>query len=425
MSNHLAIATVTAALGQIVFTSAQGAVNGVMLRYGRPTAPAQGSSDRRVHVYMFQVTPNVALRNADLPTRRGDGSLSKRPQAALELHYLLTFYGDDQAFEPDRMLGAVARDLHARPVLTAQNISDAINGNLSSLSESDLGDAIERVRFTPATLSLDEQSKLWSVLIQTPHALSVVYTASVVLIDAVETAAPSLPVLKRGQDDRGVNTTLGSSPRLDSAWYGFVQSEGRQPPLPSLAAAQLGARLIITGDKLSGDALSLVFSHALLPDIIIDVASADRDEQHARLTLPDDAGAQNTWAAGVYSVVANVRRGSTVSSSPAWAMVLAPRISAITPNPAATSGGSVTLSVSCHPQVQPTQKATLLIANREVPAQPHPSATDTLDFVVDQAPIGNDQLIWLRVGGAESMPVRIDPATGGFVFDDAQRVSIT
>lgn len=425
MSNHLAIATVTAALGQIVFTSAQGAVNGVQLRFGRPVAPAQGNTDRRVHVYLFQVTPNVALRNADLPTRRSDGSLSKRPQAALELHYMLTFYGDDQSFEPDRMLGAVARDLHARPVLTAQNISDAIGGNPSSLSDSDLGDAIERVRFTPTTLSLDEQSKLWSVLIQTPHALTVVYTASVVLIDAVETAAPTLPVLRRGQDDRGVNTTLGSSPRLDSAWFGFVQSEGRQPPLPSLAAAQLGARVLITGDKLSGDALSLVFKHPLLPPLTVDIATADRDEQHIRLTLPDNGPAQSTWAAGVYNVVADVRHGSAVSSSPAWAMVLAPRISGITPNPAARSGGSVTLSIACHPQVLPDQKATLLIADREIAAQPHAAPTASLDFVIDQAPVGNGQLVWLRIDGAESMPVRIDPANGGFAFDDAQRVSIT
>jgi hypothetical protein len=425
MSNHLAIATVTAALGQIVFTSAQGAVNGVLLRFGRPTPPAQGNTERRVHVYLFQVTPHVALRNADLPTRRADGSLSKRPQAALELHYLLTFYGDDQAFEPDRMLGAVARDLHARPVLTAQNISDAISGNATALGDSDLGDAIERVRFTPHTLTLDEQSKLWSVLIQTPHALSVVYTASVVLIDALENAAPTLPVLKRGQDDRGVNTTLGSSPRLDSAWFGFVQSEGRQPPLPSLAAAQLGARVLITGDKLSGEALSLRFKHPLLPVLTVDVATADRDAQHARLTLPDDGPAQSAWAAGIYSVVADVRHGSTLASSPAWAMVLAPRISAITPNPAARNLGSVTLSVVCHPQVLPGQTATLLIADREIPAQAHAVPTATLDFVIDQAPVGNGQLVWLRIDGAESMPVRMDPANGAFAFDDTQRVSIT
>ena len=42
-------------------------------------------------------TPNHAWNLTDLPTRRGDGSLTRRPVAAIDLHYLITAYGDDGA----------------------------------------------------------------------------------------------------------------------------------------------------------------------------------------------------------------------------------------------------------------------------------------------------------------------------------------
>lgn len=424
MSNHLAVATVTAALGQIVHSAAQAAVGGVTLRFGRPVAPGTGVTERRVHVYLYQVTPNAALRNTDLPTRSSDGRTTLRPQAALELHYLLSFYGDDQQLEPDRMLGAVARDLHARPLLSAQNIADVI-ASQPLLSESDLGSAVERVRFTPVTLSLDEHSKLWSVMVQTPHALSMAFLASVVLLDAVEQATPALPVLRRGDDDRGVDAQPGSFPRLAHAWIGFPASELRQPRLPSQRAAWLGARMIIEGAHLGGDAVTLSFQHPLLPPNDIDIAPADRDAAQLRLTLPDDALAQAAWAAGVVSVVARVRRGAKSVHSPAWPLLVAPRITGMAPNPAASVAGAVTLTVTCVPQVLPEQTATLLVADREVIAEPHAGATGTLAFVLDPAPLVTNQLVWLRVDGAESLPVILDPVTGNFMFDDAQRVSIT
>lgn len=425
MSNHLAIATVTAALGQVVHTSAQSAVGGVMLRFGRPVAQGAGNTERRVHVYLYQVTPHAALRNADLPTRSSDGRTVQRPQAALELHYLLSFYGDDQLLEPDRMLAAVARDMHARPQLSAQNISDAIAGHATELGESDLGAAVERVRFTPVTLSLDDQSKLWSVMVQTPYALSMVYTASVVLLDAVELATPALPVLRRGTDDHGVDTTIDPFPRLGDAWVGFPASMDRQPRLPSLRAAQLGTRVVINGRNLGGDAVTLGFKHPLLPALDMPIGAPERDNSQVRLTVPDDVIAQTAWAAGLYTVIATVVRGKRASESEIWPLLIAPRISAIAPNLAPRVGGVVTLTVTCRPHVLPKQTVTLLLAGREVPAQPHPGRTDTLQFTLDPAPVGAGQLVRLRVDGVESLPVTFDPVSGALVFDDAQRVTVT
>jgi hypothetical protein len=123
MSNHLAIATVTATLQQMLQPAVGNAVLNAKVGFSRPDAGA--SKAALVNVFLYQVTPNAAYRNADLPTRRPDGTLVDRPQAVLDLHYLFTFHGDDDQFEPQHLLGAVASVLHAKPLLSRQDILKA------------------------------------------------------------------------------------------------------------------------------------------------------------------------------------------------------------------------------------------------------------------------------------------------------------
>ena len=426
MSNHLAIATVTATLGDLVHKAAESAVSSsVSLQFGRPTAPAGGATERKVHVYLYQITTNPALRNDDLPTRDSEGRLTRRPRAALDLHYLLSFYGDDKTLEPDRMVGAVARDLHARPVLSAQAIDDAI-GSRAELAGSDLATAFEQVKFAPAPLSLDEISKLWSVMVQTPHVLSVVYQGTVVLIDAEETPGTVLPVLKRGQDDHGVDTRIGPFPRLDSWWAGADAAADRAPRPPSFPVAQLGVRLLLEGSNLAGDTVSVRFAHPRLPLLELQIAPEDREVRKLALTLPDDTPAQSAWAAGIYTVTARVQRGTATQESNVVPIALAPHVTAIQPNPAARDGGgAVSLQVTCRPQVLPGQSAALLLADREVQAQALGAASDTLTFDIANAPVLTGALVRLRIDGVDSMPFKYDEPSRGFVFDDQQRITIT
>src|SRR5437868_4360917 len=115
MSNALAIATVTETLFHALTNALPASlVSGAQVTVLRPDdASLQVPGTTGVNVFLYQVTPNVAWRNADLPTRKSDGSLLRRPQVALDLHYLISFYGADIAFEQQRLLGAVARALHA------------------------------------------------------------------------------------------------------------------------------------------------------------------------------------------------------------------------------------------------------------------------------------------------------------------------
>lgn len=199
MSNFLAIATVTATLSQVLQAAVGTDVPGATVSTVRPASAGSGIPITGVNLYLYQVMPCASLRNADLPTRRADGQVVQRPQVALDLHYLLTFYGDEAQLEPQRLLGSVARTLHARPVLTRQRIQQtlAVEPFRTLLASSNLAAGAELVKFSPISLSLEELSKLWSVFFQTTYTLSVAYQGSVVLIESDDTPQGSQPVETR------------------------------------------------------------------------------------------------------------------------------------------------------------------------------------------------------------------------------------
>lgn len=193
MSNFLAFATVTAALRELLREAVEADVPGASVEVGRPEEPNGAGTVPKVTIFLYQVTPNAALRNADLPMRAPNGALVQRPREALDLHYLLTFQGNEVELEPERLLGSVVRTLHAKPVLTPRVIQRVTRAG-TSLAGSNLADGPELVKFTPLPLTLEELSKLWSVLFQTPYSLSIAYQGSVVLIDGDETPPPTPPV---------------------------------------------------------------------------------------------------------------------------------------------------------------------------------------------------------------------------------------
>jgi Pvc16 N-terminal domain len=200
MSNYLAVATVTETLRQTLLAAVQaqpGGPGGAQVTTGRPGDPAAGAAPT-INLFLYHVTPNAAWRNEDLATRDESGRIVQRPRAALDLHYLLTFYGEDGRQEAQQLMGIAVRTMHAQPVLSRQAIAAAIGaapGNF--LAASDLANSVELVRFTPSTLSLEELSKLWSVFFQTQYALSTGYIGSVVLVETDDVPLPVLPVLAR------------------------------------------------------------------------------------------------------------------------------------------------------------------------------------------------------------------------------------
>jgi hypothetical protein len=159
MSNYRAIATVTAVLRRNLQTAIDVDVPGAKVGTGRPESAQNGTPEPGVNLFLYQVSANAAWRNADLPTRRADGSLQSRPQEALDLHYLLSFHGDEAKLEAQLLLGSVVRTLHTRSVLTRKMIQDTLADPLFGfLAGSNLAESVESIKFTPRPLSLEDLS---------------------------------------------------------------------------------------------------------------------------------------------------------------------------------------------------------------------------------------------------------------------------
>ncbi len=204
MSNALAIAAVTESLVQFLSNQIVGPSQ-VPDAWVSSVTPDQttGLASPGVNVFLYQVSPNAALRNTDLPTRSPRATSPKdilrKPQLALDLHYLLTFYGDETALVPQRLLGATALALHAYPNLQRSDVQPAPIQPLSSqhqltgTADSGLAAQSQLIRFTPVTYTLEELSKLWSFLLKVDYVLSAAYVASVLLIETDDPAPVSAP----------------------------------------------------------------------------------------------------------------------------------------------------------------------------------------------------------------------------------------
>jgi hypothetical protein len=192
MSNALALAHVTQALALLIESNLGPEIDmAVKVEPRKP--PADPPAEPTISVFLYQVTPNTSQRGNDLPTRASDGTLVKRPAAALDLHFLITAYGDETELVGQRLIGSVVRALHEIPILPKDVIEQA-REQRPYLAASDLAESAQRIRFTPTVMDVDETSKLWGMLYQTPYALSVVYQAALVFIDGRESPVPGKPV---------------------------------------------------------------------------------------------------------------------------------------------------------------------------------------------------------------------------------------
>jgi len=196
VSDFRAIAHVTEALRLKLSPAVKEAVKNADAFVGRPDQ----AKPPCVNVFLYHVAPNAALRNDDVPTRDSGGAFVQRPRAALELDFLLTMHGAEADLEPQKMLGAVIRTLHAAPVLNRTIIEQALGDqgdDQAPLFHSNLLEATEAIRFTHLPLTFDDLSKLWSMFGDTKYVLAVAYQASPVIVEGAEEPPAPLPVRSR------------------------------------------------------------------------------------------------------------------------------------------------------------------------------------------------------------------------------------
>jgi hypothetical protein len=194
MSSALAIASVTAVLknllgNALIQQSTATSMGDVTITALPPDRIPTGAEERiQLNLHLYRLTPNSGWR------RTGDSTAQKEQHdtlpLALDLHYLLTAYGE-RDFQAEVLLGHAIQCLYETPILTRETIRSALvsisssNGSsaaLTALPASALSEQLEQIKISPEFLSMEEMSKLWSSL-QTRARLSVTYQLSVILIE--------------------------------------------------------------------------------------------------------------------------------------------------------------------------------------------------------------------------------------------------
>ncbi|MDR2153612.1 MAG: DUF4255 domain-containing protein [Burkholderiaceae bacterium] len=447
MSSPLAIGAVSAVLrdlldnGMIDASAAVGSAVKVTAVAPDTINLESAEEPPRLNLFLHQVTANAGWRNAGLPSRSAAGGerLTNAP-LALDLHYLITAYGRAN-YEAEILLGYAMHLLHQRPVLDRAAIRACLNNPLDAnllppafqaLSGSDLADQVELIKVSPAAMGNDEMSRLWTA-IQTHYRPSAAYQVSVVLIEGAQPARAPLPVLSRGAVDAASKRERGVSVQPDLL-----------PPLPTLLelkspvqgnpALRLGETFSVSGVRLSGSGHRLRLTHRLAPQPIeLPIPAQDVSDTQLRVTLPNDAAAQSTFAAGQWALTALFtpegeswpRETNAVPLLLAPVAVLAGDAALGLPAVQLARGGVpslVTVTIHARPRVRLAQTATLMLDTAQATAKPRATDADPLVFEFPGTLTPGQYWLRLRVDGADSL--LIDRSGEPPVFDVSQRVTV-
>jgi hypothetical protein len=419
MSNPLAITAVTAAFAHLLTSAlADTGLSGTGVRLEPPDA-VQDLSGPLLNLFLFDVHPHPSFRAEDprvLPLR---------------LHYLLTAYGKGargtggSQLEAQHVLAHAMSYVHDNSIMTRVHVRDAIRaysaGNdprYGPLASADLDGDVELVRLTPLPQTPDDVSKLWSALNQS-YRLSVAYEASAVMIKRRKSAKVAPPVRSAG-----VYLMPISKPVIEAV----------NPP-----TVTVDDRLVLTGRNLRA------------PDARVRFASGDADPATTRIS-PDEIVVESLpggLRAGpnVVCVVHDVRMGQPPAAgqqpplhrgleSNAGLFSLIPTITtALTGSggaPIDVQRGS-TFDISVVPPVGRAQRVALLLGGRALetvvwpaPPMPAPDPASTLRFRIPADHPTGQQLIQLRVDGAESaLQLETDASDPLFNQYVAPKVNVT
>ena len=401
MSNPLAIAAVTATFSQLLGRVTEDPTLSGAGVSTRPLDLARVPADtnRQLNLFLYQVSPDTAWRNMDTPFRNAGGELSNRPVLALDLHYLLTAYGqNDDDLDAQHLLAHAMSLVHDEAIFTRDQIRAALIAQ-PAIALSDLADQIELVKVCLEAPSLEEVSKLWTTF-QTNYRLSVAYQASVVLIERPLRARIAPPV-------RAANVYVLPFRRP------VIDTVSPQIALP-------GDQLVIQGHNLKADQVQVRFGSV----IAVPVTLTDRQ---ITLTVPAAVPA----GVNTVQVIQQLDLGTPATphrgfESNVAAFILAPRIT--TPQPISVARGA-SLSLVFQPPVSRSQQVAILLGEQQItlPARPAGAApVTTLGFPIPATFPTGDFLLRLRVDGAESpLDTDTDPNSPTFNQYIGPKVTIT
>ena len=414
MSNALGIAAVSAVLRDLLNNGLiDASVGDVTVSAQSPDkVKLDGDETSQLNLFLYRVTPNQGWRNVGLPSVDSAGtSRLSNPPLALDLHYLLSAYSDEE-LKGEVLLGYAMQALHETAVLTREVIRKhftvdptsvtgaGLPSPLNTLIAGELADQVELIKLTPEAMSTEEISKLWTAF-GARYRPTAAYQASVVLIEGRRTTRSAPPVRKRAIFVRSLR-----EPVIED-----VQSDAG-PGLPIVSTS----KLILLGRQLVGEVTDAIVSR-------LTATIDEADDERLVVQLPPGlrAGVQAVHVAHLIPMgePAVPHRGF---ESNVAAFVLRPTFTGLTLAPPAAGPGpySGDATVTVAPAVGRAQRIQLLL-NRD-------SSTDALAYsftakprTSDGAPIvvplvdveRGDYFVRVMVDGAES-PLDLDPASPSF-----------
>ncbi|MCY7399441.1 MAG: DUF4255 domain-containing protein [Nocardioides sp.] len=239
----------------------------------------QRKEDARLNLFLYRVTENGNLQNQEIPGRGSNGY--GHPPLSLNLHYLLTAYGNTELnggatalFDDTNahfLLGSAMRVLHDFPIVTDQLTAVRPPSGGLMLHPS-LRDAYEKVRLSLEPLTLEDVTKVWTAL-ALRYRLSAAYVVNVVQVESRRTRPFPRPV---GQPARATPPPLATDPPSPGPWiYALTMqtptitevhvrrlAETTEQPFPY---ARVGDTLVLRGTSLSGPETSVRFGDVELP----------------------------------------------------------------------------------------------------------------------------------------------------------------
>lgn len=401
MSSALAIASLTYVLKDLLnnglidsdITSVSGKTVKVTALAPDRIDVSPGNTESQLNLYMYQATTNQGWQNARLPSFDSGGTRVSNPPLALNLHYMLTAYGDDELYS-QILLGYGMQLLHENPVLPREAIRRSLSSsddkvvglpvNLQFLSRSELAEQVEQIKITPQPMSTEEMSKLWTAF-SAKYRPSAGYAVSVVLIERKKPERAPLPVLRRGRPDNFTNGREGIlvTPYLTQPLTSNTELQNVIYPDKQLSACP-GDTVTITGINLDGTDVVVCFENRWMTK---DVPVSSLSYGHLTFQLPSDK--PDEWVPGFYTVSLLIKRpGKTyyeetnqILFSLAPKLTLSPDSKQTTANKDRLGLFDVTISLQCSPYVRQGQRISLLFNDQEALTEPFEKTTANIEFI--------------------------------------------
>lgn len=428
MSGTLAIAAVSAVMKRLLLDSLAatgiGPVLGNDFKITAVTPDRIADDKLRLNLFFYRAIPNPGWVQEGLPSRSSQGERITNPYLALDLLYLITTHGTKE-FQNEMMLGYAMQVFHENPVLTRQAIRDALmpsssgppnplvntetdDGVLAAIAAADLADQIEQIKIAPHSLSLEENSQVWSSL-QSQYRPMAAYKASVALIRRSLPSRSAPPV---------ADYKVYALPFKQPAIAEVFSEDGPGKPILT------GRQLVLRGHSLRGDQ-----TEVYVGGIKVDAADLEISNERIKLKLPAAAraGIQGVQVKHLLKMGAPEEDHRGFESNVA-AFVLQPRITKtgssydITDNP----GSPRKLVIGLSPPIEASQRVELLLnqvsASRSyvieaIKKKPGDYPLATPEFAVPDDLVAGAYLFRVRVNGAES-PLDFDPGQG---FNDPKK----